>query len=112
MSARNFTKNTLLNLIEPVPYPSHLLIQKPYDNFLKVNGYAKLSHKLNLQVFHKLSEIKEIWQEFSPNLSVFDLWDVLLLKYRNGKRGVSGSSFDSVSRGRNRAGESVSFFPD
>lgn len=59
-----------------VPYPVELLTRQPWHNFLKVNGYFKLSQKLNLQVFYKTEEIKELWNEFTPKKSVFDLYEV------------------------------------
>lgn len=58
------------------PYPTGLLTQAPWDSFLRHNGYTKISQNLNLQVFYKEDEIRDLWEEFTPNNSVFDLWEV------------------------------------
>lgn len=77
MPARNISSNiTAIKSSHPTPYPGELLALAPWHSFLSENGYMKLAQKLNLQVFSKQNEIKDIWNAFSPNESVFDLWDV------------------------------------
>ena len=83
MPAKITTKLTPKNRFPQIfPYPVELLTQQPWHNFLKVNGYMKLSQKLNLQVFYKDEEIKELWNEFTPKKSVFDLYEVRDSFYR------------------------------
>lgn len=58
------------------PFPQALLVSPPWKGFLTHNGYRELSKELNLHIFTDLEAIKELWQEFTPNRSVFDTWDV------------------------------------
>lgn len=62
--------------ILPSPYPVRLLEQTPWNSFFKSNGYGELSQKLNLQIVSDIHKAEELWKLFSPNKSVFDLWDV------------------------------------
>lgn len=76
MPAKNFSiKFPIPKNLPYISYPVQLLACEPWSNFLRDNGYAKLSQKLKLQVFYKISEVQEIWEQFSPNNSVFDLWN-------------------------------------
>lgn len=77
MPAKNhFTDNFTSNTLSPQPYPAKLLTQAPWDKFIERNGYINLSRKLNLKIFSKMDEIQTLWEAFSPNESVFDLWEV------------------------------------
>lgn len=75
MPAKNFSTKTLPKNSPFTPYPTQLLLQAPWNEFLRENGYAKLSQNLKLQVFYQLDKVHEIWEQFSPKSSVFDLWD-------------------------------------
>ncbi len=75
MPAKNFSTKPIPKNFSFTPYPTQLLLQAPWNEFLRENGYAKLSQNLKLQVFYQLDKIQEIWDQFSPNNSVFDLWD-------------------------------------
>lgn len=58
------------------PYPQKLLTQSPWNRFISHNGYRDLSKELNLRIFQDMDTIQKLWEEFSPNRSVFDTWDV------------------------------------
>lgn len=66
--------NTLLTF--PAPYPVKILKKEPWYSFTKHNGYIPFAQKLVMQVHSNLGETEEIWNEFSPNKSLFDLWEI------------------------------------
>lgn len=59
-------------------YPIQVLKQSPWQDFFSHNGYINLSHNLSVKVFTSMEDTKHIWERFSHNQSVFDLWDVRL----------------------------------
>ncbi|MBI2616531.1 GNAT family N-acetyltransferase [Candidatus Gottesmanbacteria bacterium] len=68
--------NVLHTNISATPYPQALLAAPPWSSFLRHNGYQELSKELNLRILQDLDTIEALWEEFSPNRSVFDTWDV------------------------------------
>lgn len=77
MPAKNlFTKYSFTDFREPAPYPAKILAEPPWKSFLQHNGYVNLSRKVNLKVYSSMTDIKNIWENFAPQSSVFDLWDV------------------------------------
>jgi len=71
-----FSKYLPNNLSHAIPYPIKLLDEEPFSDFLEKNGYLSLSRKLTLKVFSSPPEIQEIWQQWTRDSSVFDLWNV------------------------------------
>lgn len=57
------------------PNPS-LQTQKTQSNFLNETEYENFSEKFGIKLSKNLSECKELWNKFSPNKSVFDLWEI------------------------------------
>lgn len=57
-------------------YSSRLINKPKWRSFFKENGYARLSQNLFIKVFSTIEEAFALWQMFSPNQSVFDLWEV------------------------------------
>lgn len=55
---------------------NNLQIQKTQNNFISDNGYERLSNKLEIKLSRNLTECEQLWNKFSPNNSVFDLWEV------------------------------------
>ncbi len=77
MPAKNISsKYPVKNITSTVPYPTELLSQAPWSTFLGNNGYVGLSRKLVLKVFSSFDDVHAIWNKFSPNSSVFDLWNI------------------------------------
>lgn len=66
---------------ETEPYPSALIAQPPWNNFLAENGCRNLSRHLQLKSVQNLAEGEELWKKFSPQISIFDLWGVRLSFY-------------------------------
>lgn len=60
----------------PAAYPVGLLSQPEWRPFTRRNGYAKRARGLILKVQRDPDVLTSLWQEFSPNESVFDLWEV------------------------------------
>jgi hypothetical protein len=82
MPAKNrFTKYPPVKYTQLQPFPASLLSLQPWRNFIRENGYKKLSRNLTIKVFSTLSPAKDLWQRFSPNESVFDLWEVRMAFY-------------------------------
>lgn len=81
----NSSKYFSQNIVEAQPYPATLITQPPWNNFLKNDDYTVLSRNLQLKIFRALSDCRELWNQFSPNSSVFDLWDVRLSFYNGYK---------------------------
>lgn len=44
-----------------------------YDNFLQIS--IRLKNKLRFKIYHSLEKCEELWRQFSPNESLFDLWE-------------------------------------
>lgn len=57
-------------------YPTALITQQPWNDFLSENGYRNLSRNLQIKISHNLSECEKLWKSFSPEISVFDLWEI------------------------------------
>lgn len=77
MPAKNHsTKYSPTKLLQACSYPASLLTKTPWNKFTEKNGFISLSRRLTLKVFYKLGKIRKLWEEFSPNISAFDLWDV------------------------------------
>lgn len=77
MPAKNHSsKYSTPHLLEIQPFPPYVFTQSPWKSFLRENGYANLSKTLKLKVYSNLADAKKLWEEFSSNTSVFDLWDV------------------------------------
>lgn len=74
MPAKLFTTNYPSET--SAPYPVTILTQPPWYDFTKQNGYIKLAKTLHLRVESDRNKLRELWEQFSPNVSAFDLWDV------------------------------------
>lgn len=88
MSANNKINSSIYfsqNIDKAQPYPTALIAQPPWNNFLKNEDYIDLSRNLALTIFRSLPDCKKLWNQFSPNNSVFDLWDVRLSFYNGYK---------------------------
>lgn len=59
-----------------VPYPINILRKKPWYSFIKQNGYQTFAKRLMVKVFSDSESAQELWQAFSPNRSMFDMWEV------------------------------------
>lgn len=46
------------------------------DDWIGENGYAKLPDNLEIKIESELKNCQTLWKQFSPNDSVFDLWEV------------------------------------
>ncbi|PJE63931.1 hypothetical protein COU89_00585 [Candidatus Roizmanbacteria bacterium CG10_big_fil_rev_8_21_14_0_10_45_7] len=57
------------------PYPIHILNKKPWHAFIRTNGYRALAKKLRMQVVTDMETAEQLWQIFTPNKSLFDLWE-------------------------------------
>lgn len=57
------------------PYPLHILNKKPWHAFIRTNGYKALAKKLRMQVVTDMETAEQLWQIFTPNKSLFDLWE-------------------------------------
>jgi len=109
MPAKNhFTENFPPKTLLPFPYPVNLLRESPWEEFVEQNGYISLSRKLNLKIYSDFSEIKELWEEFSPDESVFDLWDV---RYSFWEGYKFAPYFISLQRGKGRREEMLGILP-
>lgn len=62
--------------VNSTPYPTHLLRRKPWYDFTRHNGYQALAKQLRLQVVSNIETAGYLWEQFSLNQSLFDLWDV------------------------------------
>ncbi|MCR4263947.1 MAG: GNAT family N-acetyltransferase [Candidatus Roizmanbacteria bacterium] len=62
--------------LNSTPYPSHLLRRKPWYDFTRHNGYQALAKQLRLQVVSNIDTAGYLWEMFSTNQSIFDLWEV------------------------------------
>lgn len=70
------SKYLLPKILQLQPYPVTLLLQPPWNNFIENNGYLPLSQNLKLKVSQDINTCQDLWQQFSPDVSVFDLWEV------------------------------------
>lgn len=59
----------------------HYIPRTAENHFFYQNGLSKLIPRLTVQVFSDLSSCFSLWEEFSPNKSLFDLWDFRLAWY-------------------------------
>src|SRR3989344_199861 len=64
------------NSFNSTPYPAHLLRRKPWYDFTRHNGYQALAKQLRLQVVSNIEMAGYLWELFSSNRSLFDLWEV------------------------------------
>jgi len=109
MPAKNyFAENFLTKTLLPFPYPVQLLKIAPWDKFIEQNGYLDLSRKLNLKVYTDFSSIKNLWEEFSPCDSVFDLWEVRQAFWEGYK---FDPYFISLVRGKGTREENIALLP-
>lgn len=77
MPAKNHSaKYPYLSTQKSYPFPQTLLTTSPWNNFLKNNGYTDFSRNLKLRVYNNLTKCQELWQEFSNNESIYDLWTI------------------------------------
>lgn len=74
--AQTFTDFSISHQGIPAEYPVGLLSQPQWYPFTRKNGYAKRARGLYLKIQRDPSVMETLWQQFSPNQSVFDLWEV------------------------------------
>lgn len=58
------------------PFPVRILHQNPWKEFICSNGYVPLAKTLTMKVYSTMSEAETLWNQFSPNKSVFHLWNI------------------------------------
>lgn len=62
---------------KPPAYPEKIL--NTYINTLFFNNFShiseRLKNKLKFNIYHSLNKCEELWRQFSPNESLFDLWE-------------------------------------
>lgn len=85
MPAKKPDSKYLTNTAKLLTYPESLLDKPPWQEFLHHNGYPKIAQTLKLKVFTDIEDSQVLWQMFSPNVSVFDLWDVRFSFYQGYK---------------------------
>lgn len=58
-----------------IPLP-HFIPKTKANHYFYKNGLSKLIPRLKLKVHTNLEECQKLWEMFSPNESLFDLWEV------------------------------------
>lgn len=56
--------------------PSKLITLPPWNDFLSDKNIIDLSRNLKLKISNQISDCQNLWQQFSPHESVFDLWEI------------------------------------
>lgn len=73
--------STTLNLI-----PLQTLIpKKPENRVFYFNGFSQLISRLHLKVVRDINDCRSIWNQFSPQKTLFQLWDFRLAWYQGFK---------------------------
>lgn len=60
------------------PFYFQKLLNKRQQQYYSSNGHSLLLKNLRVTVKSQLDECKMLWEEFSPNLTLFDTWDFRL----------------------------------
>jgi hypothetical protein len=76
MNALSLSHLQLSTGVDSYPYPIEKLHQKPWESFTRQNGYADLASKLMVKVFTDEKNAETLWNSFSSNSTVFDLWEI------------------------------------
>jgi len=63
------------------PFPVGILKEGKWKSFIQRNGFVSLARKLYLKVFTQIPDAQNLWQQYAPDFSVFDLWDTRLSFY-------------------------------
>ncbi|MGB9707676.1 MAG: hypothetical protein ACPL1D_02910 [Microgenomates group bacterium] len=59
-----------------------LIPKKPENDHFYYNGYSHLIPRMFLKVHHELDECCQLWNQFSPKKTLFQLWDFRLAWYQ------------------------------
>lgn len=62
--------------ITPAPYPVRILREEPWYSFTKHNGYIPFAKRLQMKVNSEMDECERLWNIFTPNHRLFELWEV------------------------------------
>ena len=57
-------------------YPANLISLPSWNNLLTDKNVINLSQNLKLKITNEISECENLWKQFSPNESVFDMWEI------------------------------------
>lgn len=68
------------------PYYFQKLLTKKQQQYYSTNHHAFLLKNLEVRVESKIGECKRLWEEFSPNLTLFDTWDFRMAFLKGYKR--------------------------
>ncbi|MGB6838660.1 MAG: GNAT family N-acetyltransferase [Microgenomates group bacterium] len=60
------------------PYYFQKLLSKKQQHYYNSNGHSLLLKNLQVEVVSPIYDCKKLWEEFSPNLTLFDTWDFRL----------------------------------
>lgn len=60
------------------PYYFQKLLSKKQQHYYSSNGHSLLLKNLQIEVTSQINNCKKLWEEFSPNLTLFDTWDFRL----------------------------------
>lgn len=78
---KNSTKLSEPNYHETISFPVKLISTPPWNNLLTDKNVVDLSQNLKLKITHDIAECQNLWREFSPNESIFDLWEIRVAFY-------------------------------
>ncbi len=85
LTKKSSTKLSGPDYHETISFPVKLISTPPWNNLLTDKNVVDLSQNLKLKITNEITECQNLWQQFSPDESIFDLWEIRVAFYNGYK---------------------------